>query len=68
MINGKIGDMINGGLTFLFGGGVGSSVMIVTLENVDTALRLGVFIITIIVGIVKTYYMIKYEGKSKGGK
>ena len=69
MINGKAVEMINGGLTFLFGGGVGSSIMIVmTQENIDTALRWGVFTVTIVVGIVKIFYMIKHEGKSKAGK
>lgn len=67
IVHGKATEIVNSGLTFLFGGGLGSSVMIVMNEqNIDTALRWGVFIVTIILGIIKAYYMIKNEGK--GGK
>ncbi len=59
-------DTINGALTLLLGTGVGSTITIhMTQANMDTALRWGVFIVTIIVGVVKVYYMIKNEGKSK---
>lgn len=63
-IHGKATEIISSALTFLFGGGVGSTMMIsLNMVNVSTALHWGVCIITIILGILKGYYMIKNEGK-----
>ena len=52
-------------LTFLFGSGVGGSVLVMSTQNIDTALRWGVFLVTIGLGILKAYYMIKSDGKPK---
>jgi len=60
--------MINSLITFFFGTGVGSSVIMSTLAtaDIDDWLMRGVAIVTICLGLLKGYLMIKKDKRESG--
>ena len=52
-------DYINRLLTFLFGGGLAGTVTVDVMGDIDMYLRWSVYLVTIVLGVVKVFLMIK---------